>query len=295
LVSKDGIRELMGFGINSFIMFIGQQTRDRGPHFAIAGILSIASVTLFQIASQLIQYLNQLQSSLLGVLMPSFTRLFGEGKNDELSKNYLFSLKLSALTASCLCGGIISLGQPFITFWIGPGYEEAYYAVAAMALGYFFVLIHYPSFQLIVALAEHKLFARYEVIEGILLIVGAIAVAPLYGVTGVATVLGITLAISRFFIMPILVIKAWPELQKSLYGQMLKLTFLALCTQGGIFLLMTRALEDFSFFALIPYAFLMYTFAVVIFIVFSTTSSEKTWVKHTLVSLVSKVQGNLKL
>ena len=293
-VSKDGIRELMGFGINSFIMFIGQQTRDRGPHFAIAGILSIASVTLFQIASQLIQYLNQLQSSLLGVLMPSFTRLCSEEKNDELSKSYLFSLKLSAMTASCLCGGIISLGQPFISFWIGPGYEGAYYAVAAMAIGYFFVLLHYPSFQLIVALAEHKLFARYEVIEGIVLIAGVIAVAPIYGVSGTAMALGTILAISRSVCVPILVNIAWPKLDKSLFSTITQLTLLALCTQGAVFLLLTYTLKKLSFFELIPFISVLYPITAIIFMLLCTNSSEKNWANTILVSLMRKFKGTIR-
>lgn len=288
LVSKDGIRELMGFGINSFIMFIGQQTRDRGPHFAIASILSIASVTLFQIASQLIQYLNQLQSSLLGVLMPSFTRLFGEGKNEELSKNYLFSLKLSALTASCLCGGIISLGQPFITFWIGPGYEEAYYAVAAMALGYFFVLIHYPSFQLLVALAEHKTFARFEVIEGSLLVAIAAISGYYYGVAGVGFGIALLLSISRFVIMPILLKQAWTHLNVNLYAMTLGLLAIAVLVHYPIYILMNYLSDHHGFLVLLSLSIPVYLLATIIFVLMSLSQDEQSTIKNLIISTVSR-------
>lgn len=289
-VNREGIRELVGFGINSFIMFIGQQTRDRGPHFAVAGILSIASVTLFQIATQLIQYLNQLQSSLLGVLMPSFTQLFSEGKNEELTQNYVFALKLSALTASCLCGGIIALGQPFITFWIGPGYEEAYYAVAAMAGGYFFVLLHYPSFQLLVALAEHRLFARFEVAEGILLVFSAACAAPFWGIPGVAVAIGVVLAISRFSLMPVFVRKAWPEPNASLYGEMFKLSLLTVVIQGAVVLIIRQLAETRTFLELLPFAFVFYSAAVILFLLFGTTAAERSRIKSTLHSIAGRTE-----
>ncbi|OAN92184.1 hypothetical protein A8B84_16725 [Marinobacter sp. EhC06] len=291
-VSKDGIRELMGFGINSFIMFIGQQTRDRGPHFAIAGILSIASVTLFQIASQLIQYLNQLQSSLLGVLMPSFTRLYGEEKNEELLRNYLFSLKLSGLTASFLCGGIITLGDSFITFWIGPGYDQAYNAVALMALGYFFVLLHYPSFQLLVALAEHKNFARFEVTEGLLLVIGSIVSGIFYGISGVATTIGALLAVSRFVVMPLLVRNAWRTSDLSLYINVTKITTISIIVQSTVFLIIHFLLPNRTFLELLPYAALLYTIGLVIFVLAATNKTERNWIQNFLLSAVQKPKGS---
>lgn len=208
-VSKTNMAELVNFGFHSFVMFIGSKLRDRGPHFAIAGTLSIATVTVFQIATQLVQYLNQLQSALLGVLTPSFTRLFSEGKNEELTNSYLFTLKVSTLTASCLTGGMIALGQPFISFWIGDGYDSAYYTLVPLSLGYFCVLLHYPSFQLLVALAKHKNFARYEVMEGVALTIATIVAATLGGLAAVGWAIGTILAIGRIALIPEFVKRAW--------------------------------------------------------------------------------------
>lgn len=291
LVNIGSIKELFSFGINSFIMFIGQQTRDRGPHFVIAGVLSIASVTIFQIATQLIQYLNQLQSSLLGVLMPSFTTLFSEGKEEELSQHYLFSLKLSALTASCLSGGIIILGNSFINFWIGPGYGDAYFAVSAMAIGYFFVLLHYPSFQLLVALAEHKVFARFEVIEGLALVIAALVSATFYGISGVALSIGIILALSRFIFMPILVSKAWKIKASKLHKEIIKLILISTLIQSIIYTLFKTSLSETSFLEKIPYAIATYLIAAMIFVLVSTNSTEKFWIKNMLLSAARRLQG----
>ena len=210
LVSKANMAELANFGFHSLVMFIGKKLRDRGPLFAIAGALSIGTVTVFQIASQLIKYLFQLQTALLGVLLPSFTRLLGEGKTDELNHNYLFTLKVSTLTASCLAGGMIALGQSFISFWIGPDYDAAYFTMVPLAIGYFCVLLHFPSFQLLVALAKHKNYARYEVIEGIALTGAAAGAATLGGgLANVGLAMGTILVIGRLVLIPVLIKRAW--------------------------------------------------------------------------------------
>lgn len=281
LVTKEGVFELLDFGVNSLVMFIGRQVRDRGPHMVIAGALSISTVTLFQIASQLIQYVNQLQSSILGVLMPSFTRLLGEQKHDQLSVNYDFSLKVSALISSCLCGGLISLGNSFIVFWIGPEYNEAYIAVSAMAIGYFFVLLHYPTFQLLVSLAEHKYFSRYELLESLLIVSVTIIFAKSYGISGIAIGIGVTLALSRFFTLPILLSKAWSKAANKTYYSTLYLTFISFSLQYPIYLILTSFSESHSFLSTLLIAAPIYLIYIAVYTLLVTNKKERTLILST--------------
>ncbi|KEF32236.1 putative polysaccharide biosynthesis protein [Marinobacter nitratireducens] len=293
LVKKEGVFELLDFGVNSLVMFIGRQVRDRGPHMVIAGALSISTVTLFQIASQLIQYINQLQSSILGVLMPSFTRLLGERKHDQLSKNYDFSLKVSALISSCLCGGLISLGNSFIVFWIGPEYNEAYIAVSAMAIGYFFVLLHYPTFQLLVSLAEHKYFSRYELLESLLIVLVTIVLSKSYGISGIAVGIGVTLAVSRFLVLPLLLSMAWNKPARKTYYSTLYFTAISLALHYPVYLILKSFSDNHSFLLALLMAIPLYLSYVSVYVLFVTNESEKSIIKSNLKSLLPlKWTGN---
>jgi O-antigen/teichoic acid export membrane protein len=281
-VSKENMAELVNFGFHSFVMFIGSKLRERGPHFAVAGVLSIGTVTVFQIATQLIQYLAQLQSALLGVLLPSFTRLFGEGKNDELNTNYLFTLKISTLTASCLAGGIIALGQPFILFWIGDGYDAAYYTLVPLAIGYFVVLLHYPSFQLIVALAKHKTYSRYEVLEGIALTIATIIAAKIGGLTAVGWAICIILVIGRSFFIPQFVQKAWGISVFDIQLQIIKRLLLVIPAQITLWYALKQTNIEYGFLTTFLLSIPMFCIYIFIYqwVVFS--SSERKAIKKIL-------------
>jgi len=286
LVSKANMAELVNFGFHSFVMFIGSKLRERGPHFAIAGSLSIGIVTVFQIATQLIQYLAQLQSALLGVLLPSFTRLIGEGKAEELNTSYLFTLKVSTLSASCLAGGIIALGQPFISFWIGDGYDAAYYTLVPLAIGYFCVLLHYPSFQLIVALARHKVYARYEVIEGITLTIATIIAANLGGLTAVGWAIGAILTVGRMSLIPQFVKRAWGSPVGTIQIQLFKQLAFVVPSQILIWYLLKQINQNLNFLAtLVLSAPLFMAYSCVYFAIFFTQSQKK-HVKNTLYQLI---------
>lgn len=274
-VSKENMAELVNFGFHSFVMFIGNKIRDRGPHFAIAGTLSIATVTVFQIATQLVHYLNQLQSALLGVLTPSFTRLFSEGKSDELTNSYLFTLKVSTLTASCLAGGMIALGQPFISFWIGDGYDAAYYTLVPLAIGYFCVLLHYPSFQLLVALAKHKNFARYEVLEGVALTIATIIAANLGGLTAVGWAIGIILTIGRLTLIPQFVNRAWGTPVGFIQIQIFKQLTLVMPAQFVLWYALKQVDTQYGFLASLLLSIPLFSIYIVLFHLLIFSRSER--------------------
>jgi len=267
--------ELVNFGFHSFVMFIGQKLRARGPHFAIAGTLSIGVVTVFQIATQLIQYLSQLQSALLGVLLPSFTRLFGEGKTEELNRSYLFTLKVSTLTASCLAGGMIALGQPFISFWIGPDYDAAYYTLLPLAIGYFCVLLHYPSFQLLVALAKHKNYARYEVLEGIALTLATVIAAPMGGLTAVGWAIGGILMVGRLAVIPQLVKRSWGTPVGFIQVQILKHLSLVIPVQCVLWYALKQVDTQYGFLASLLLSIPMFGIYIVLFHLLIFSRSER--------------------
>ena len=276
-VSKANMAELVNFGFHSFVMFIGSKLRERGPHFAIAGTLSIGTVTVFQIATQLVQYLAQLQSALLGVLLPSFTRLFSEGKNEELDRSYLFTLKISTLTASCLAGGMIALGQPFITFWIGDGYDAAYYTLVPLAIGYSSILLHYPSFQLIVALAKHKTYARYEVLEGLALTTATVIAAHLGGLTAVGWALGVILATGRMILIPHFISQTWGTSVGIIQLQMFKQLSFAIPAQIALWFALKETNSEFGFLITLLLSIPMYGIYIALYqwLIFSATERQK--------------------
>ncbi|WP_336143542.1 MULTISPECIES: lipopolysaccharide biosynthesis protein [unclassified Marinobacter] len=275
LLSKHQIKQLTGFGWFSFLVFVGLQIRNKGPYFIVASTLSIASVTVFQIANQLISYLNQLQTSVFGVLTPYFTKTYSQNHRDKLNAHYLLSLKLSAISASVLAGSMILLGRPFIHAWMGPSYDEAYLTLIPIAIGTYCASIHAPSFQLLQAMARHRYYSYFGLVEGILIIGVGIWATEVFGLIGIGYSIGGILGVSRFLLMPVMVSKITNISWRKIYAAGSRVTLLTILVHGLMWLSLVQIGIENQLFIAMPTVIMLYVVGLPALLYLSLTAMER--------------------
>lgn len=275
LLSKYQVKQLTGFGWFSFLVFVGLQIRNKGPYFIVASALSIAAVTVFQIANQLISYLNQLQTSIFGVLTPYFAKTYSQNHHDKLNTHYLLSLKLSAISASILAGSMIILGRPFIHAWMGPSYDEAYMTLIPIAIGTYCASIHAPSFQLLQAMARHRYYSYFGLVEGFLIILVGLWATKAFGLIGIGYAIGGILGVSRFLIMPIMVSKLTEISWRKIYAAGTRVTLMTVLMHGSIWLALVQIEIDDQLFIAIPTVIMFYFVGLPVLLYLSLTALER--------------------
>jgi O-antigen/teichoic acid export membrane protein len=287
-VSRSHIRQLTGFGWFSFLAMVGLQIRSKGPHFIVASSLSIASVTVFQIANQLVAYFNQIQSSVFGVLTPYFTKTYSQNSIEQLNSHYLLSLKLSAISASILAGSMIILGHSFIQVWMGPDYIEAYFTLVPIAIGSYFAAIHAPSFQLLLAMAKHRYYSYFGIVEGVLILIVGTWATDAHGLMGIGYTIGAILGLSRLLIMPVMVSKLTNISWSMVMGGAVKVTLITSMVQSLLWVLLAQTEVADDFFIAAPIAMVFYLFALPAIIFLALTSIEKQILLDVLKSFFKK-------
>jgi O-antigen/teichoic acid export membrane protein len=198
-------RELFSYSSFSFVAQIAELVRIQAAAVVVASFLGLAAVTHYRVASNMTSYIGDLMAALLGVFVPVFSQQAGAGDYDAMRKTFFFVNKLSVALSSFLAFGLIAWGKPFIVRWMGPRYLDSYECLVWLALAYLFALVQNASVSVLYALAKHRWFATFGVIEGLINIGLSLVMVPLYGIKGAALAALVAAGTIRLLIQPVYV------------------------------------------------------------------------------------------
>lgn len=287
-VSKAKMNVLFNYGFFGFMSFVATQLRFRSDNFVIAAFLPFSSVTHFKIGAQLAEHFLNIQSSLLGVMMPKFTADISRNDDDSLVSSFLFVNRVSAISATLLGGAIIIFGQSFIILWVGETFSAAYVPMVILIVGMIIAGVQYPSVQLFYALAKHRFFAFMSLGEGVINIALSIFLVQKMGIIGVALGTMIPIVLIKFFVQPFYACKII-GLSKLSY---VKSTFLpmvlATILQIPIWMIV-RFYPTKSFFDIIAYGILIYPLLAFILFLLIFSQEDRLIIYNKLLSVVKKV------
>lgn len=124
------LKEIWGFTFFIFLNQIIDQINWSVDRFLLGRILGSTMVAVYGLGAQINTMYVQLSSSISTVFVPKVNRIVAESNdNKELSKLFTKIGRVQFIVLSLIMTGFIFLGQPFMAFWGGKGYENSYYVV----------------------------------------------------------------------------------------------------------------------------------------------------------------------
>ncbi|MDX2187615.1 MAG: oligosaccharide flippase family protein [Opitutaceae bacterium] len=194
------LREMLHFGTSTVLITISNILRLRLGNAVIAKTTGLEAVTLFSIATSIIQQMNSKVASSLSVLNPRFTQLHTQGHTAQLQKLFRTAVFFSSCLA-CFFGTIIMIaGKNFILLWVGPKYLVTADILHILALGYVIALSQNPSWNLMFALNRHHTMARIVVAETACTVALGIWLSSKFGAIGFAYATASMMIIVKVFI-----------------------------------------------------------------------------------------------
>src|SRR3989338_6054558 len=115
---------LLLFRYSSVIVFIhlGSRLLYYADSIIITGLISVAAVTHYAIAANIVAYLRVLVQESTNVLNPAASEMKAKNREDELRTLLLYTTKASLILLLPIALGGIFLGREFIVLWMGPNY-----------------------------------------------------------------------------------------------------------------------------------------------------------------------------
>lgn len=198
------IKEILEFSFWVFVSNVGAQLCTATDIALIGAVpaLSTAGVAIYNIGATFNNIVSSVSTGVSTLLTTKTNKLVFSGANgDELTDLAIKVGRIQGYIATLIIFGFIAFGKPFIQFYAGVGYEEAYLVAVFMMVPGGIPLLQ--SICLSVTVAKNKHRFRSLVCTGItvLNVIGTWAVLPIWGITGAALMTGITLTLGNGIVL----------------------------------------------------------------------------------------------
>ena len=177
----------MSFGGKSFVQGVATRVDNATDALVIGFVLGPAMVPFYSVPANLVNYLRTLGWTLSHAFMPLFSRLDAMAEFDRTREIYLTASKFVVGLLLPISAGILVVGSPFLTLWIGPEYGEKsqwvfFYLVAFCILP----LLNPFASRYLTAINQHGIFARLMPIGAAANLILSLILVHTHGIEGVA-------------------------------------------------------------------------------------------------------------
>lgn len=202
LASRSNLMVLVRYGLVTTVIVIADILRSDIDAFVVARWVSVQDVSIYSVATTLIKLMVSITTAGMGVLLPRFSMLYGDGDDEKLRKLFLQSISIASFISFGTAVIAILYGGSFIHVWVGKQFFESNFILQILAISTAFAIAQNPGIGFMYALKKHHYYAVITLCEGIANFLLSIFLAGRFGVLGVALGTMITMLISKIFFMP---------------------------------------------------------------------------------------------
>lgn len=198
---------LYGFGLLAFLLQVADKLISYTDTTIIGLLLGPREVALYVLPLQLAEYGRIAVLGLVSAILPHLSALLATGRREHFRLLYQRVLKTTALVAVFVNVSILWLGQDFLRRWVGLEFSEAALPVIiALSIASLAQAIAVQSqIPFCLALSRVRFAAIVLIGEGLANLGLSIALAPHFGINGVATATAITAFLISGAVLPIYV------------------------------------------------------------------------------------------
>lgn len=198
------LKEIMLF---SFWVFVGNvvgQLYNATDTLMIGAIpaLATAAVAIYNIGNTFNSIIIGLTTGLSNLLVPRTNKMvFNGATNEELTDYSILVGRLQCYILSFFVTGFVLFGKPFIHFYVGDSYLDAYWVALCVMIPNMIPLAQSVCLSIIVAKNQHRFRSLMYLGIAILNVVGTWLVLHEWGIIGAAFVTGLALVVGNGFVM----------------------------------------------------------------------------------------------
>ena len=198
------LREILAFSFWVFVANVVGQLYNATDTVMMGALPALATtgVAVYSIGGVFNQIVFSLTTGISSMLAPKVNRMVFAGvSNSELTDLAIRMGRIQGFVFALVVTGFISFGQPFIYFYVGPGYEEAYWVALWLMIPNMIPLVQSICLNVIVAQNKHRFRSVVYLGIAILNVVGTWFLMQILGVIGAAMMTGLALILGQGIIM----------------------------------------------------------------------------------------------
>lgn len=198
------LREILTFSFWIFVAnVVGQlyNATDTVMMGAVPGLGTVA-VGIYNVGATFSNIIGSISTGVSVLLAPSVNKLVFQGANSNELTAYATKFgRIQSYLAGLLISGFIAFGQPFISFYAGAGYEDAYWVAAFMAVPSMIYLVQSVCLSIVIAKNMHQFRSFVYMLVAVINVIGTWYLMQFFGVSGAAFMTGLATIIGHGFLM----------------------------------------------------------------------------------------------
>jgi glycosyltransferase involved in cell wall biosynthesis/O-antigen/teichoic acid export membrane protein len=222
------VTKLLNYGKYVLMANVGDKIVFATDAIVIGMFLPIATLTPYAIAGTLIDNMRAAVKAMGAVFNPLTSSLRASGHETALPRVLHAGAKGAMVVGLPICIGFITLGELFVSLWIGEAHAPmAGQVMTVLSIGYIVGLPYYTISGILYGLAAHRTVAILRVVEGATNLALSVALVNGIGLLGVALGTAIPHMIVVGWILPRALPKIFPVNLRAYYGAVYGRTLLA--------------------------------------------------------------------
>lgn len=198
------LREILVFSFWIFLSNVVGQLYNATDTVMIGSHPSLATtgVAVYSVGNTFNTIVFSMTVGLSSLLTPKANKMvFSGASNEELVGLAIRVGRLQAYIFALVVTGFIAFGQPFIHFYAGEGYEDAYWVAILMMIPNMIPLVQGVCLSIIIAQNKHKFRSLVYLGIAIANVIGTWLLMQVMGIIGAALMTGIALVIGQGIVM----------------------------------------------------------------------------------------------
>jgi O-antigen/teichoic acid export membrane protein len=204
LWKRSVLRQVFTYSIYSFIIAIAGRIIFLTDSIVIGSVIRVSEITFFAIPATLLDYLGKIIGSLTSVLVPVISSHDAVGEGDKNRTLYLTVSKYVLLLSLPVIFVLFTVGDDFISIWMGPEYGvRSLWVLRILLTGYLFSFPQWIAYSILLGTSRHRFTAYVLSIEAIANLGMSIVLGKIYGIEGVALGTTLPLLVVNIFVFPV--------------------------------------------------------------------------------------------
>jgi len=162
------VKEIVKFSLNVELSYLLRLLLDPVNKILLSHFCSLDMVSFYEVAWRIISSVLSFSWRMMNSILPAGSMLDAQGRYHDLNVLYVKSSKYIAITFLPIFCIIFILARPFISVWLGPGYELTAIALEVMLFPYLFLILVNPANVLIQSIGYPQYSMITVAIRGIL-------------------------------------------------------------------------------------------------------------------------------
>lgn len=274
-VRRSVMKDLMGFGVHSFVTGIGTMLLNQGPPILIGYLRNEAFVGHYVLPARLLQYIVEMVTRIGAVTMPNVAEQFTLGNQQRIIQLAIYLNRYCFALFAPFGIFLTVYGYNLIRVWIRKEFSDQ---AAVLLLPFvistaFAVAGQFNSVGILFGMSRHTVYSRALLMESLLSLAGMAVLLPHYGILGAAWISCIFAVLNRGMLTPLLLCRSlnlnWLSYMRSIYQAPL---LVALTTAALAWWMKTRWIGGDNWFEL---AFMLGLLSVQYWLLFFATGVEQ--------------------